>query len=106
MTQANGQNEWIQRPSSAQGNLQSHPCYQSSLLDDGHAPGTVDEWRKSLTSSRPQLRMSNINRNAEDYDQNLEIKSYFQSVNQIEEISFCFSSSSLLVQTFTTFDHR
>ena len=26
--------------------------------------------------------MANINRNAEDYDQNLEIKSYFQSVNR------------------------
>jgi hypothetical protein len=73
-------NEWIQRPSSAQGNLLSHPCFQSSLLDDGHAPGTVGEWRKLLTSNKPQLRMANINRDAEDYDQNLEVKSYFQSV--------------------------
>jgi hypothetical protein len=74
--------EWIQRPSSAQGNLFSHPCYQSSLLDDGHAPGTVNEWRKLLGSNKPQLRMANINRNAEDYDQNLEVKSYFQSVRR------------------------
>ncbi len=78
-------NDWIQRPSSAQSNLQSHPCFQSSLLDDGHPPGTVDEWRKSLSSNRPQLRMANINRNAEDYDQNLEVKSYFQSVNKIDQ---------------------
>lgn len=85
MTQPNLSNDWIQRPSSAQGNLQTHPCFQSSLLDDGHAPGTVDEWRKSLTSSKPQLRMANINRNAEDYDQNLEIKSYFQSVRHEQE---------------------
>ena len=83
MTQRRMNNPWIQRPSSAQGNLFSHPCFQSSLLDDGHAPGTVDEWRKSLISTKPQLRMSNINRNAEDYDQNLEIKSYFQSVKRI-----------------------
>ncbi len=82
MTRRNNSNEWTQRPSSAQGNMFSHPCFQSSLLDDGHAPGTVDEWRKSLSSNRPQLRMANINRNAEDYDQNLEIKSYFQSVNK------------------------
>ncbi len=75
-------NEWIQRPSSAQANLFSHPCFQSSLLDDGHAPGTVDEWRKLLSSNKPQLRMENINRNAEDYDQNLEVKSYFQSVKK------------------------
>jgi hypothetical protein len=83
MTQRNLFNNWIQRPSSAQGNLQTHPCFQSSLLDDGHAPGTVDEWRKSLSSNKPQLRMANINRKAEDYDQNLEVKSYFQSVNKI-----------------------
>ena len=82
MTEQNVLNNWIQRPSSAHGSLLSHPCYQSSLLDDGHAPGTVEEWRKSLSSNKPQLRMSNINRNAEDYDQNLEIKSYFQSVNK------------------------
>jgi hypothetical protein len=82
MSQRNMFNDWVQRPSTAQSNLQSHPCYQSSLLDDGHAPGTVDEWRKSLTSNKPQLRMQNINRNAEDYDQNLEIKSYFQSVTK------------------------
>lgn len=82
MTQRNLLNQWIQRPSSAQGNLMSHPCFQSSLLDDGHAPGSVDEWKRFLTSNKPQLRMANINRNAEDYDQNLEVKSYFQSVNR------------------------
>lgn len=101
MTQPNVQNEWTQRPSSAQGNLQSHPCHQSSLLDDGHAPGTVDEWRKGLTSNRPQLRMANINRNAEDYDQNLEIKSYFQSVNrtflQFDRFVFFFSLNIYVV---------
>ncbi len=82
MSQQHKFNEWIQRPSSAQSNLQTHPCFQSSLLDDGHAPGTVGEWRKSLSSSKPQFRMTNINRDAEDYDQNLEVKSYVQSVNQ------------------------
>ncbi|CAF2393437.1 unnamed protein product [Rotaria sp. Silwood2] len=80
-------NDWILRPSSAHGNLQSHPCFQSSLLDDGHAPGTVDEWRKTLTSNKPQLRMANINRNAEDYDQNLEIKSYFQSFKNLRRLT-------------------
>ncbi|CAF3319820.1 unnamed protein product [Rotaria socialis] len=87
MTEQNIFNNWIQRPSSAHGNLLSHPCYQSSLLDDGHAPGTVDEWRKSLSSNKPQLRMSNINRNAEDYDQNLEIKSYFQSFKNLRRLT-------------------
>ena len=76
-------NEWKQRPSSAQSKLQNHPCFQSSLLDDGHAPGTVQEWKKSLSSNKPQLRMANIDRNADDYDQNLEVTSYFQSVNKI-----------------------
>lgn len=86
---------WMPRPSSAQGNLQSHPCFQSSLLDDGHAPGTVDEWRKSLSSNRPQLRMANINRYAEDYDQNLETRSYFQSVylnsSRLYLLFYCYS---------------
>ncbi len=98
MTQRNIFNEWIQRPSSAQGNLISHPCYQSSLLDDGHAPGTVEEWKKSLWSNKPQLRMENINRNAEDYDQNLEVKSYFQSVNKHSQrqLKFFFFSQYLV----------
>ncbi|CAF0892614.1 unnamed protein product [Rotaria sordida] len=87
MIQQNIFNEWIQRPSSAHGNLQSHPCFQSSLLDDGHAPGTVEEWRKTLSSNKPQLRMANINRNAEDYDQNLEIKSYFQSFKHLRRLT-------------------
>ncbi|CAF0879233.1 unnamed protein product [Rotaria sp. Silwood1] len=87
MTQQNRFNNWIQRPSSAHGNLQSHPCFQSSLLDDGHAPGTVEEWRKSLSTNKPQLRMANINRNAEDYDQNLEIKSYFQSFKNLRRLT-------------------
>ncbi|CAF3386267.1 unnamed protein product [Rotaria sp. Silwood1] len=87
MTQQNRFNDWIQRPSSAHGNLQSHPCFQSSLLDDGHAPGTVEEWRKSLSTNKPQLRMANINRNAEDYDQNLEIKSYFQSFKNLRRLT-------------------
>jgi hypothetical protein len=89
--------DWSQRPTSAQGNLQSHPCFQSSLLDDGHAPGTVDEWRKSLTGHRPQLTMANINRNAKDYDQNLEVKSYFQSVGVRRNID-----QSKLVQISST----
>ncbi|CAF1479802.1 unnamed protein product, partial [Adineta ricciae] len=80
-------NEWIPRPSSAQGNLQSHPCFQSSLLDDGHAPGSVEQWKKSSSSHRPQLRMTNVDREAEDYDQNLEAKAYFQSFKHLRRLT-------------------
>lgn len=102
-------NEWIQRPSSAQGNLQSHPCFQSSLLDDGHAPGSVEEWKKSSSSHRPQLRMTNVDRDAEDYDQNLEVKAYFQSVSQpllLLLLRSPINSLGRLVQTSETTDHR
>ncbi|UJR35207.1 hypothetical protein I4U23_027974 [Adineta vaga] len=87
MPYRNETSDWIQRPSSSQGNLQSHPCFQSSLLDDGHAPGSVQEWKKSLSSHRPQLRMTNVDRNAEDYDQNLEVKAYFQSFKHLRRLT-------------------
>ncbi|CAF0881212.1 unnamed protein product [Didymodactylos carnosus] len=80
--------EWIQRPSSAQPNLQSHPCYQSSLLDDNRAPGTVDEWKKSrILGGTKYVGLQNINRNADDYDQNLETKAYFQSFKHLRRLT-------------------
>ena len=106
MNRMNSFNHWTQRPSSAQGNLQSHPCFQSSLLDDGHAPGTIDEWRKLLISNRPQLRMTNINREADDYDQNLEVKAYFQSVRiSCPIFLLIFRELLILVQKFTSFNN-
>ncbi|CAF1114493.1 unnamed protein product [Didymodactylos carnosus] len=86
--------EWVQRPSSAQPNLQSHPCYQSSLLDDNRAPGTVNEWKRSvLSSGTKHIGLSNINRNADDYDQNLETKAYFQSFKNLRRLTLANATS-------------
>ncbi len=65
------------RPSSAQGNLQSHPCFQASLFNDNErAIGSFDEWYKRTQKTRANAQSSKTQK-----DFQLEQIIWSQSVN-------------------------
>jgi hypothetical protein len=73
------------RPSSAQGNLQSHPCFQASLFNDNErAVGNFDEWHKRFHKARPNTQSTKIQK-----DYQLEQVIWSQTV----KIDFFFSST-------------
>lgn len=71
------------RINSAQTNLQSHPCFQSSLFNDGErAAGSIKIWK----DRHPELErmQDNARKNFKDYQ--LENVIWAQSVNHILQI--------------------
>jgi hypothetical protein len=70
------------RPSSAQSNLQSHPCFQASLFNDNErAVGNFDEWHKRMHKTKPDAHSGKIQK-----DYQLEQIIWSQSVNMLQNI--------------------
>jgi hypothetical protein len=77
------------RPSSAQPNMLSHPCYQASLFNDNQrALGNIDAWKERM--DREELRSNsqpqNLNANVQK-DYQLKHVIWLQSVKQSRRLT-------------------
>lgn len=72
------------RPSTAQPNMLSHPCYQASLFNDNQrALGNINAWKERMGRDRERSnsQQQNINANVQK-DYQLEHVIWLQSVKQ------------------------
>lgn len=70
-----------ERVNSAQANLQSHPCFQSSLFNDNErAAGSIKLWKERFTSTQTRLHPNDYSKK-KDYQ--LENVIWAQSVRRI-----------------------
>jgi hypothetical protein len=84
------------RPSSAQANMQSHPCYQASLFyDNQRAAGSIDQWKKRMVNDRPTTQVG-VRDAKRDYQ--LENVIWTQSVGFKKKFMYLLSGKSFYFQ--------
>lgn len=73
------------RANSARANLQSHPCFQSSLFNDkDRAAGTFKLWKERLTQDKlPSLERVNTNESLSRAEQGKEFNKDYELQNVI-----------------------
>ena len=70
---------WL-RANSAQANLQSHPCFQSSLFNDkDRAAGSFKAWKERFESERPSHMISQNEGHRKNFNKDYQLQTVIWS---------------------------